>query len=119
MTVTEIAKDLVGLCQQGQFEEAMTRHYSNDILSVEAEGPNPEARGMAAVKAKTQWWVENMTVHSMETLGPFVHGDRFVVEFKMDTTNKMSGERSQMDEVGVYTVRDGKIVEEYFFYYSA
>ena len=119
MTVTEIAKDLVSLCREGRYEEAMTRYYADDILSVEPEGPKPESRGIEAVKEKVKWWEENMTVHSAETLGPFTHGDRFVVEFKMDITNKMSGERSEMDEVGLYTVRDGKIVEEYFFYHSA
>ena len=119
MTVTEIAKDLVALCHQGQYEEAMTRYYSDDILSVEPEGPDPVSRGMEAVKKKVAWWVENMTVHSEQALGPFVNGDQFMVEFKMDITNKMSGERSQMDEVGLYKVREGKIVEEHFFYHAA
>ena len=119
MTVTEIANDLVSLCKQGQYEEAMTRYYADDIVSVEADGPEPESRGLAAVKAKSQWWEENMTVHSAEVFGPFVNGDRFVVGFHLDITNKMSGERSTMSEVGVYTVRDGKIVEEQFFYHSA
>lgn len=31
----------------------------------------------------------------------------------MDVTPK-DGERMQMDEIGLYTVRDGKIVEERF-----
>jgi ketosteroid isomerase-like protein len=31
-------------------------------------------------------------------------------------TPKATGKRMQMDEVAVYTVRDGKIVEERFFY---
>lgn len=31
-------------------------------------------------------------------------------------TPKESGQRTQMDEVGLYTVRNGKIVEERFFY---
>ena len=118
MTVTEIANDLVSLCQKGEYEEAMTRYYADDILSVEPQGKDPEARGIAAVQEKTKWWVENMTVHSAEAFGPFVNGDQFVVEFKMDVTNKMNGHRMQMDEVGVYTVRDSKIVEERFFYHS-
>ena len=37
--------------------------------------------------------------------------------FEFDTTNKQSGKRSQMKEVGIYTVNDGgKIVREEFFY---
>jgi ketosteroid isomerase-like protein len=34
----------------------------------------------------------------------------------MDITPKATGERIMMDEVGVYTVEDGKIVEERFYY---
>jgi ketosteroid isomerase-like protein len=34
----------------------------------------------------------------------------------MDLTPKATGERITMDEVGLYTIRDGKIVEERFFY---
>lgn len=118
MTVTEIAKDLVALCKQGQFEEAMPRYYADDIVSVEADGPNPESRGIEAVKEKSKWWMENMTVHSVEVFGPFTNGDQFVAGFHMDVTNKMDGERSQMSEVGVYTVRDSKIVDERFFYHT-
>jgi ketosteroid isomerase-like protein len=55
-------------------------------------------------------------VHDFEVTGPFVNGDQFVVGFKMDLTPKSTGERTTMDEVGVYTIRDGKIAEERFFY---
>ena len=34
----------------------------------------------------------------------------------MDVTQRESGNRIKMDEVALYTVKDGKIVEERFFY---
>ena len=37
----------------------------------------------------------------------------------MDVTNKPSGERSQMVEVGLYTVAGGKVVQEEFLYLMA
>jgi predicted ester cyclase len=43
-----------------------------------------------------------------------VHGDQFVVRFKMDVTPK-GKQRMSFDEVGLYTVKNGKIVEESFF----
>jgi ketosteroid isomerase-like protein len=46
--------------------------------------------------------------------GPYVHGDQFVVRFKMEVTPK-DGKRMNLDEVGLYTVKNGKIVEERFF----
>ncbi len=45
-----------------------------------------------------------------------MNGDQFVVRFKMDLTQKETGNRIQMDEVGVYTIKNGKIAEERFFY---
>jgi len=46
--------------------------------------------------------------------GPFVAHDRFVVQYDIDATEKESKKRMQMSEVGVYTVKDGKIVREEF-----
>jgi hypothetical protein len=34
----------------------------------------------------------------------------------MSVTNRMTGERTDMSEVGVYTVKNGKIVREEFMY---
>jgi len=49
--------------------------------------------------------------------GPFFHGDdRFTVVFDMDITALETGARSEMREVAEYTVKDGRIVKEEFFY---
>ena len=48
--------------------------------------------------------------------GPYPNGDRFAVRFAFDITNKPSGKRMQMDEVGLFTVENGKITREEFFY---
>lgn len=75
-----------------------------------------EAQGLAALKAKSKWWFDNHEVHSASVTGPWPHDDRFIVGFQYDITNKPSGRRMTMDEVGLYTVKDGKIVREEFFY---
>jgi hypothetical protein len=54
--------------------------------------------------------------HSSGVTGPWPHGNRFIVGFQFDVTNKPSGRRMKMDEVGLYTVENGKIVREEFFY---
>jgi ketosteroid isomerase-like protein len=38
------------------------------------------------------------------------------VRFTYDVTNKPSGNRMKTDEIAVYTVGEGKIVKEEFFY---
>jgi hypothetical protein len=55
-------------------------------------------------------------MHGCEIGGPFINGSQFIVEFKMDATERASGKRSIMHETGLYTVEDGKIVDEKFFY---
>jgi hypothetical protein len=55
-----------------------------------------------------------MEVHSFKASEPFVAHDRFVVQYDADVTEKESKQRRQISEVGVYTVRDGKIVREEF-----
>ena len=116
MNTRELANDLAALCKQGKFAEAGEKYWADNVLSVEPMGDNAELRGKAAVRGKGEWWANNHEVHSAVVEGPYVHGDQFVVRFKMDMTIKASGERRSMDEVGVYTVRNGKIVEERFFY---
>jgi len=115
----EIAKKLVELCKQGKNLEALNTLFADDVVSVEAvamPGAQQEVKGLAAVKGKGEWWVANHEIHSAVVTGPWPHGDRFVVGFQYDVTNKPSGKRMKLDEVGLYSVRNGKIVREEFFY---
>jgi hypothetical protein len=119
MTTLEVGKQLVELCKQGKNDEATERLYGQDIVSVEAgamPGMSAEARGLQAVIAKGKWWSENHEVHSGVVEGPFPNGDRFIVRFSYDVTHKPSSKRIQMDEMALYTGKDGKIVREEFFY---
>jgi ketosteroid isomerase-like protein len=119
MTTQEVANTLVKLCSAGKFEEAMTSLYSSDIVSMEAGAPpgqSREAKGIAAVKAKGEWWTSNHEVHSLTVEGPLVAASHFAVVFKMDVTFKPQSRRFKMEEVAVYKVADGKIVYEEFFY---
>jgi ketosteroid isomerase-like protein len=117
-----VGKQLVELCRAGKAHEAMETLYSKDIVSTEAaSGPNMPARmeGIEAIKGKSAWWEQNHEVHKAEVDGPFPNGNRFVVRFKYDVTAKsgpMAGKRFVMDEAALYTVKDGKIAEEEFFY---
>ncbi len=116
MTVTELAKAFTALCAAGKFEEAGHTFWSDAIVSIEPmDGPAARSSGRAAVDAKGVWWYSNHEVHGVKVEGPYVHGDQFTVRFTMDVTPK-GGARMSMDEHGLYTVRDGKIVEERFFY---
>jgi hypothetical protein len=118
----EIGKKLVDLCKQNKNAEAIDTLYSPAVVSVEAGAPagkDPKSSGIAAVKGKSEWWKNNHEVHKAEVSGPWPHGDRFIVRFTYEVTPKvgpMAGKRITMDEAGLYTVKDGKVVHEEFFY---
>jgi ketosteroid isomerase-like protein len=119
MTTLEVGKTLVELCRKGKNQEAMETLYAPDIVSVEAAAsPSTpaEVRGREAVFAKAKQWYDNHTVHSATTDGPWPNGDRFIVRFVYDVTNKPSGKRFQMEETALFTVKGGRIVREEFFY---
>lgn len=118
----EVGQQLVELCRQGRNMEAIAELYSPDIVSREAtEMPDypAEIRGIDAVIEKNERWSATTEVHSASVEGPFPHNDRFAVKYHFDVTPKTgpaAGQRFEMDEIAVYTVEDGKIVREEFFY---
>lgn len=119
MSVAEIAQGLVDLCRQGKHLEAVNTYYSDNIVSVESGAPpgqSPETKGIDGVRGKNKWWVDNHEVHSAEANGPYVGDNQFAVQFKFDVTQKQTGQRFQMEEMGLYTVQNGKIVHEHFYY---
>jgi hypothetical protein len=119
MTGHEVGKQYVALCKEGKNEEALEKLFAKNAVSVEAGAPpgmDRTSNGIEAIRAKGKWWTDNHTVHKAETFGPYPHDNRFAVRFVYDITNKPSGQRMTMDEVGLFTVENGKITREEFFY---
>jgi ketosteroid isomerase-like protein len=119
MTTHEVANALVKFCKEGKLDEAIEKLYSPDIVSMEAGAPpggSREAKGLAAVKAKSEFWNANHEIHSFVVEGPLVAGSHIAVVFKIEATFKPQSRRFKLEEVAVYKVADGKIVYEEFFY---
>jgi ketosteroid isomerase-like protein len=119
MNTQDVARTFTEMCAKSEFDQAGKKFWSDDIVSREPmTGDMAVLKGRKAVVGKGEWWYANHTVHSVQVEGPYVHGDQFVGRFKMQVTPKlgeMSGQRLNLDEVGLYTVKNGKIVEERFF----
>lgn len=119
MSTAEIANGMVDLCRQGKFLEAVNKYYSENIVSVESAsfpGMPKEMKGIEAIRGKNKHFADTNEIHRIEANGPFLGEKQFAVEYKLDVTQKASGKRMQMDEMGLYTVDGGKIVHEHFFY---
>ena len=118
-STASIAQELVTLCRAGRNLEAISKFYSPKIVSVEPVGSESmpaEMTGIEAIRGKNEWWFANNEVHKSEATGPFVGEGQFAVRYAFDVTSKPTGQRFQMEEMALYTVKDGKIVREQFFY---
>ncbi|MFD0964386.1 SnoaL-like domain-containing protein [Pseudofulvibacter geojedonensis] len=117
MTTQEIANRLVELCRQEKHPQAQEELYHSDIISIEdVKSGAPITEGMENIRKKTIAWEKNVAdIHSAYVSDPIVTGNYFVVSMENDITFKDIG-RTQIKELCVYEVKEGKIVKEQFFY---
>ena len=120
MTTQDVAKRFNELAQTGQWDKIQEELYADNAVSIEpahaAVTGLRNAEGLSAIKQKGE--VFNQMVEEMHggfSTEPVVAGNHFTLAMGMDVTMKGEG-RSNMDEVCVYEVKDGKIVKEQFFY---
>lgn len=112
----EVGKSLVALVRGGRGDEVEKKWWSAAVVSVEGMGVSMEWAGHASAREKNATWEADHVVHGIEVEGPFVGASGFAVRFKIDVETKSTRQRETMEEVGVYTVKDGKIVREEFMY---
>ncbi len=97
-----------------QLREIEEMWWSPRITSIEGMGQAWDGR--AAVEGKNAWWAQTNRMASGSAEGPYVGATGFSVKFHLEVEDKNTGQRTIMDEIGVYTVKDGKIVQEEFMY---
>ena len=121
MTTQEIASRYTQLAGQGKWEEILDELHADDAICREPE--HAAARGVAvltagkvAIKAKG---AKNRTmieqIHSQSCSEPTVAGNFFTVALKRDVTFT-TRPRMQLEEIGLFQVKDGKIISEEFYY---
>ena len=122
MDTLAVGKRLVELCRQNKNVDAVNELYDKNVVSLEAMAHPPmpaRMEGIDAVRKKNQWWLDKHDIHGVEVMGPFPFGERFILHMKIDVTPKegpRAGQRMQGEEAGLYTVKNGKVVQEEFFY---
>jgi hypothetical protein len=119
MSTMDVAKRYVELVKDHKNEQCLTELFAKDAVSIEAGAPPGQdraARGLEAIRGKSQWWNDNHVVHRAEVDGPYPHDDRFAVRFTFEVTFKPENRRFTMTEIGLFTVAGEKITKEEFFY---
>ncbi|MCC5824396.1 MAG: nuclear transport factor 2 family protein [Phycisphaerales bacterium] len=95
--------------------ELWRNYFHPKFISIEGDGQ--AWSGRKAVDAKCRAWMDAHTVYACRATGPFAGATGFSVVYDMEIEAKDgSFPRMQMREVGVYTVKNGKIVQEEFMY---
>lgn len=120
MNTLELGTALVTHSNAGTEAEFVARYYAPDIVSIEGEGSEEMPARLEAIDAvlgKHGWRVDNHEVHGFTAEGPYLglREDPFAVRFLVDVTPK-GDERRQTEELALYTVRDGRVVQEEFLY---
>ena len=118
MTTQEVANRLVSLCREGKHEQVVKELYAPDIVSIEPEGaPNRIAKGLEAIIAKGEQFDSRIEkVNTSFISDPVVADNFFSCSMLMNVNMKGVPVPVDMNEVCLYTVNDGKIVQEQFFY---
>ena len=122
-TVLDVANKAMAYFEKGDHESVMKELYADDAKHVEAMGMGDCARETAGKDALLKMlgdWYTAHEIHNGGAKGPFPHGeDRFAVFMWVELTPKdgpMKGQRHTMEEVCLYTVKDGKISLVEFFW---
>lgn len=117
-TTAEVAADFASLWLAGEFLAAGDRYWAEDVASLEPrsvlDGVGSECRGIEAVREKNLLWFSTRGIEDLSLDGPFVTGDHFALFADMLIVH--GGRRIPHSEIIVFVVRDGKIIEERYFY---
>lgn len=122
METQKVAKRLVELMSAGKSLDAIKELYADNARHVEVmDAPwcPRTISGRDALIKKAEEFYRNSTIHSASVETPIVNGDQFILPMSIDLTSKegpMAGQRMNMTETALYTVKNGKITEGKFFY---
>ncbi len=118
MTVEQVAARLAELCREEKFSIAQKELYADDAMSIEPHdipGFERETKGLTAMMEKDRKFNAMIEArYGTRVSAPLIVGNVFAITLTMDIQLK-GQERMTMSELGVYQVKDGKIISEQFF----
>lgn len=119
MTIQEIAKRLAAYCEKEDYTGAHKELYAEDAISLEPEatgGFEKETRGLQNIIRKGEMFTDLIEAsYGVKISQPLIAGNSFAFTLTMDTKFK-GRERATFEELCVYVVKDGKIIQEQFFF---
>ncbi len=118
--IDDVAREFTAMLRLGQFEAAGQRYWADAVTSVEPAdlqiGIPALVSGIEAALNKARFRFGKNRIDDLGIDGPFVTGDQFALFLDMLITDPASGHAQALTEIAIFTVRDGRIIEERFFY---
>jgi len=102
------------MIQQGRIMDAMNEFYADDVVM--SENDTEATVGLEANLEREKEFVANTQWHACELKDVAIDGDTAMVRWRMDFTNALYGQRLAFTQVAFQRWRNGKIVEERFYY---
>ena len=114
-TINEIAARLTSLVEKHEFLEAYEELFSEHAESIDPMNKNVPVSGRAALMERERQFLENVEMHDVKVSDPSFAGNYFSVAMSFDFTPK-GQQRWKLEELCVYKVDNGKIVNQQFFF---
>ncbi len=100
--------------RRASVEEIYETFYDENCISQENQLPPRKGRALS-IERQNKVNAALAEIHDFGIGAVLVDGDRSVIEWYFEATT-IDGFRGRIDELALHTWKDGKIVEERFFY---
>lgn len=118
--IEDVAREFTAMLREGQFAAAGDRYWAPDISSIDpvviGAAPRATVWGKQAATEKCAARFADECIDELAIDGPFITGNQFALFVDVVLVDPATGTRRPFSEIALFTVRDGQIAEERFFY---
>lgn len=115
MSVRERVQELLDFLKTNpSVEQVYERFYDENVVVQENLQP-PRVGRAVSIERQKRMNANTQEVHEFKIVKVLVDGDHAAIEAHIDATT-VDGHRIRIEEVGLQTWKDGRIIHERFFY---
>lgn len=114
MPSREVVRSFVALVERGEFVRAIEEFYADDATMQENLAPPRRGRDVLVANER-QALARHRSITTVAAKHVLVDGDLVAINWVFDMTD-LNGRTRRLDELALQIWRDGRIVEERFFY---
>ena len=108
-----VVEDFIATIERGEFLEALSKFYAEDMIA--QENNLPPRVGRAAQVANEEAALKRMRFDTCKAVSYLIDGDRVAINYLFEMTT-VTGDRLRMDEIAYQLWRGDQIVSERYFY---